>query len=70
MSGLAKKRLPSLFTFSSEPSNEGAEQLPDDNQTDSLITLLDEFKKIDLNSPMAKLNETTIADNNGGRIEL
>jgi hypothetical protein len=70
VSGLAKKQLPSLFTSSSEPSHEGIEQLPDDNQTDSLIALLDEFKKVDLNSPMAKLNETTISDNNGGRIEL
>ncbi|HUD05810.1 MAG TPA: hypothetical protein VMR18_02775 [Candidatus Saccharimonadales bacterium] len=70
VSGLAKKRLPNLLTSSSGHSNKVLEQLPDDNQTDSLITLLDEFKKIDLNSPMAKLNETTISDNNGGRIEL
>jgi hypothetical protein len=70
VSGLAKKRLTNLLTSGSGHSNEVLEQLPDDNQTDSLIALLDEFKNVDLNSPMAKLNETTISDNNGGRIEL
>lgn len=32
-----------------------------------LILLL---KSVDINAPLAKLNETTITDNNGGRIEL
>ena len=70
MPGLAKKRLPNLLTPSSKPSSEVFGQLPDDNRTNSLIALIEELQKIDLNSPIAKLNETTISDNNGGRIEL
>ena len=69
MSGLVK-RLHSSLTIGSEPSNEGVKQLPYDNPTDSLMTLIDEFQRVDLTSLTAKLNETTITDNNGGRIEL
>lgn len=36
----------------------------------NLINLIENLKKIDSNSDLAKLNETTISDNNGGRIEL
>jgi len=36
----------------------------------ALEELIDVFLGVDLNSPLAKLNETTISDNNGGRIEL
>ena len=42
-------------------------------ETDSdllLAKLMEELQNIDLNSHMAKLNETTVSDNNGGRIEL
>lgn len=35
-----------------------------------LLELIAELLKVDINSPMAKLNETTISENNGGRIEL
>jgi hypothetical protein len=36
----------------------------------NLAELLVELMAIELDSPMAKLNETTMSDNNGGRIEL
>ncbi len=42
-----------------------------ENETDnSLVELVEALQKIDTQSPLAKLNETTIADNNGGRIVL
>ena len=37
---------------------------------DALAELLELLQQADLNSPLAALNETTITDNNGGRIEL
>lgn len=38
--------------------------------TDALAELIEVLLEVDLLSPLAKLNETTMADNNGGRIEL
>lgn len=35
-----------------------------------LAEIIKLLQEIDLDAPMAKLNETTISDNNGGRIEL
>lgn len=35
-----------------------------------LAELIKLLEKIDTNSPMAKLNETSISDNNGSRIQL
>ena len=35
-----------------------------------LVELLEELQKIKLDSPLAKLNATSISDNNGGRIQL
>jgi hypothetical protein len=35
-----------------------------------LAELMKALEEIDLNSPTAKLNETTMSDNNGGRIWL
>lgn len=35
-----------------------------------LVELIETLQKIDEHGKLAKLNETTIADNNGGRIEL
>jgi hypothetical protein len=35
-----------------------------------IYSLIENLKKIDLDSPEAKLNETSISDGNGGRIEL
>lgn len=35
-----------------------------------LIELVVILQRIDLSSPLAKLNATTISDNNGGRILL
>lgn len=37
---------------------------------ESLVDFVDVLQSIDVNQPLAALNETTIADNNGGRIEL
>ena len=36
----------------------------------SVLELIEELLAIDIDSPLAKLNETTMSDNNGGRIEL
>jgi hypothetical protein len=70
VSGQGKKRLSNLLTDSSLPTNVGVERLPNDNPTDNLMALVQEFQKVDLASPTAKLNEMTMSDNNGGRIEL
>ena len=35
-----------------------------------LVELIELLQKIDVNGKLAKLNETTISDNKGGRIEL
>jgi hypothetical protein len=35
-----------------------------------LVELIELLQKIDEHGKLAKLNETTISDNNGGRIEL
>jgi hypothetical protein len=61
-------------TTSSEVS-EGAIQQPhflrsDNFSDDPLMELIDVLQQVDIESPLAKLNETTISDNNGGRIEL
>lgn len=37
---------------------------------DILADWLELLNQVDLNGPLAALNETTISDNNGGRIEL
>ncbi|QQS19172.1 hypothetical protein IPL68_04020 [Candidatus Saccharibacteria bacterium] len=37
---------------------------------DVLAEWLELLKQVDLDGPLAKLNETTMNDNNGGRIEL
>lgn len=39
-------------------------------EIDALSELLELLEQVDLGSPLATLNETTISDNNGGRIEL
>ena len=40
------------------------------NEPSSLIDLIETLQAIDENSPIAKLNQTTISDNNGKRIHL
>lgn len=40
------------------------------NVDDGLIEYAEALEAIDENSPMAKLNATSISDNNGGRILL
>lgn len=37
---------------------------------DNLVAFIETLQKIDTETPLARLNETTISDNNGGRIEL
>lgn len=41
-----------------------------DNTNNELVQLMIVLESVDENDAMAKLNETTISDNNGGRIEL
>jgi hypothetical protein len=41
------------------------------SETDNnLVTFIEMLQKINTEAPLAKLNETTISDNNGGRIKL
>lgn len=37
---------------------------------DALAELLELLEQVDLDDPLAALNETTVSDNNGGRIQL
>ncbi len=58
-------------TLGSSSNSSIATLRPHRNSTDDLlIELVDVLEKIDTTKPLAKLNETTISDNNGGRIEL
>jgi hypothetical protein len=41
-----------------------------ESSKDALVELVNELDAVDVNSPLANLNATTISDNNGGRIEL
>lgn len=40
------------------------------NEVDALAELIELLQQVDSDSPLAALNETTISDNNGGRILL
>jgi hypothetical protein len=40
------------------------------SETGSLLKLLEVLNEIDTSTPIAKLNEKSISDNNGGRIIL
>ncbi|HEY4963313.1 MAG TPA: hypothetical protein VIH90_01300 [Candidatus Saccharimonadales bacterium] len=61
-------------TTSSGVSEEAIQQphflRSDTSNDDALMELIDVLQQVDIESPLAKLNETTISDNNGGRIEL
>lgn len=48
------------------PSNKNTKKTDED----AVIELLELLGQVDLDGPLAALNETTISDNNGGRIEL
>ena len=63
MSGLAKKRPSNLL-------NNSAGAVFTDAEADNLIALVEELQKIDTDIPTAKLNETSMPDNNGGRINF
>lgn len=43
---------------------------PNEQVGNNLVNVMEVLQKIDLDDPLAKLNETSISDNNGGRIEL
>lgn len=43
---------------------------PQQHEDDNLVTLIEALQGINTDAPLAKLNEATISDNNGGRIEL
>ena len=54
---------------SSNPTTPSEQELSE--QSDSnLVEFIDELQKIDTDGPLAQLNEISISDNNGGRIEL
>lgn len=40
------------------------------SETGSLLKLIEVLQEIDTSTPIAKLNENSISDNNGGRIIL
>jgi hypothetical protein len=40
------------------------------HEDDGLVELVEALQQVDTNKPLARLNESSIADNNGGRIEL
>lgn len=40
------------------------------SETGSLVNLIEVLQEIDTSTPIAKLNENSISDNNGGRIIL
>jgi hypothetical protein len=48
--------------------DEQVETAPDKYK--NLAELIEELTAVDLDSPLATLNETTMSDNNGGRILL
>lgn len=51
------------------PSEQG--RTPKDDSSDiALFDLIEELRQVDINAPLAKLNEFSMSDNNGGRIEL
>lgn len=59
----------------STTDDERAKYQPDFLRSDTsddaiLVELIDTLEKIDTDAPLARLNKTTISDNNGGRIEL
>jgi hypothetical protein len=54
----------------SQSAKDVADKPFDATAVDNLAALVAELQEIDIDSPMAKLNETSISDNNGGRIEL
>ncbi len=39
-------------------------------EINALVELMKALESVDIESPLAKFNETTISDNNGERIEL
>ena len=45
-------------------------RLSEDEQAHNVLDVVESLDDVDENTPEAKLNETSIRDNNGGRIEL
>jgi hypothetical protein len=64
---------PGFFNSDDQPVISAKEvgKLPPNNDSDeNLLRLVESLQSIDNTSLVAKLNETTITDNNGGRIKL
>lgn len=62
-----------IAVVGSEPKRSQFNRVPSSTLTQidsNLVDLIELLEKIDGDSPLAKLNETTISDNNGGRINL
>lgn len=51
-------------------NNTSSTEVIKSSESAGLAELVELLSKIDVNSDIAKLNETSISDNNGGRIEL
>jgi hypothetical protein len=69
--GLNKKLLHATFNKQAQKNtNNIAAKQSNLDYSNKLIQLINILKNINLTSPLAKLNETTISDNNGGRIQL
>jgi hypothetical protein len=54
----------------STPNGQSAKNTKEAQREESLAELIELLKQVDPDSPLAALNETTISDNNGGRILL
>lgn len=59
-----------MFALSQKLTDTTRTDLAESVPEDAVIELFAVLRGVDLYSPLAKLNETTIADNNGGRIIL
>jgi hypothetical protein len=58
------------YSSSTDTPDNAEKRATVDAGTERLLALVDLLQKIDSTGPLAKLNETSISDNNGGRIEL
>lgn len=55
---------------SNKQSVEQKQEIIESTVDNGLAVLIKELQLVDIKSPLAKLNETTMSDNNGARIEL
>jgi len=69
MSSLVATDSTASVYFTKDPITVGQKQ-KHTHIDDGLVELMEVLEEINENSPLAKLNSTTISDNNGGRIHL